>query len=291
MAKPVSKVIHLHPRPQHLMTVILLLAFCCTIRAQRSLSATEIIDPTDAVTLTFHKVTEGVESEALDLTNPALSFRTGNIVRVKYKASYESFVYIVNSSSSGGATLQYPRSVAQNVAIPANEVKAFSFRLTNREGVRDPVREELILIVSRTVIKTPSLNNVLEKSARLDQLNRDIARSGEPPSRSQIRQQEELEQQARLPNPPEELKNFDAQPISVDQKLKKQSKTKTFAKIACGVLAGWLGPVFRIGCAVAGLGAAEFVEDSTSNTIAATPSGQTDRLFLRLSFEHSSQRE
>jgi hypothetical protein len=95
------------------------------------------------------------KSEALNVTNPDLKFSTGDRAILSYKASVDSYIYIVNASPDG-TTLMFPPSEAANSLISANTVRDITFRL---EGT--PGREDFIVVVSRAKIDNPDLKALL----------------------------------------------------------------------------------------------------------------------------------
>jgi hypothetical protein len=243
----------------------------------------DYIDKNAAVKLTFHKVVNGQESAALDLTDPRLEFLTGDLVKVWYEAPFYSYVYIVNFSNAGGTKLQYPRRQEQNAVIPANNRKPFHFRLNNKENVPGTIYEDLIFIISRTKIENPTLNSLLNASESLDQLNTTIRQSGQAPSPQQVAQQRELAKRAELPAPPPAVLS----PAPQQQTTTTGKVLKVLGKIGCTALSMWLGGTLNVIC---GLFSADYVdvEEDSSYTIKASPAQATEKMFMRLTFQHEA---
>src|ERR1043165_807406 len=249
----------------------------CSTPARSQFTATELIEDDQSVSLTFHKVVNGTAGPALDLTNPSLKFYTGDLVRVVYKAPFDSYVYIVNASTSGGTTLQYPRRPEQNEKIAANQSKNFSFKLTNPEAVSGLVNEELVLVISRVKVDNPMLNDLLKNYSELDDLKKRIARAGSATA-EQKGKLKELETATKLPDPPREFRSqSNSTTIQKAQGSSKATKAaKVIGRIACNVASGWLGGLFRVACGTGIFGATEFEEDD-SNVVQASPQGNTER--------------
>src|ERR1051325_8765888 len=131
-----------------------------TVQGQ-GIQAAEFIEDNQAVDLSFHKVVNGKEGPALDLTDSNLKFATGDTIRVEYKAPFDSYIYIVNATTSGRTEVQYPRRQEQNLKIPANEQKGFSFRLTNPGGVSGVIKEDLVFVISPSQVNNPTFTELL----------------------------------------------------------------------------------------------------------------------------------
>lgn len=255
---------------------------------EQGMQAAEFIEEDQAVELTFHKIVDGKEGPALDLTDPNLKFLTGDVVRVEYKAPFDSFVYIVNATTSGRTELQFPRRSEQNVKIPANQTKGFSFRLTNRSGIAGPVKEDLVFVISPVQVNSPTLNELLANYAQLDQLNKEIQQKGRatPEQNQQVKQ---LESATKLKDAPAEFLVEAQEKISKKVEGNKVVKTaKVIGRIACTIASSWLGGLFKTACSGGIFGAAEFEEDD-GNVIHGSPETKTEKLFIRLSFQHEGK--
>ena len=224
---------------------------------------------------------------ALNTADPNLTFHTGDKAVLSYKASFDSYIYVVNVSADG-TTLFFPQNTASNTLIPANTVRDFTFHLAGAAG-----QEDFIAIVSRAKIDNPKLNNVISSPATQKKLPNPttplppIQTSSTPDSKS-------AQTQSPSTGP------------AVDSDKKKcglgcvlKTIGTTVGSIAATAFVPWLGPFFNVASAGASTSgtrvkSAVFESASDNNEIFAiadpNSKGGTDLkdslLVLRVSFNH-----
>lgn len=248
------------------------------------------VDSTNAISLSIHKrQADGSFSGALDLTDSGTKLYTGDRVRLTYRAPFESYVYIINFSNSGGTALVYPRRPELNSPIAANSEKSFLFDLTNRENVQGAVTEEAVVIVTRQRVDTPNLNDLLRNYSKHDELTKSArVRSLTEQEKRELR---DLAAKILLPRLPQsELISTVYQQVT-EKQSKKKIISSVIRKLGCGALSVWLGGLFGAGCnAVAGrLSAMEPVEDDISNVVYAKAGTTDEKMYMRLAFQHTAR--
>jgi len=103
-----------------------------------------------------------VVGETIDLSKGPPSFHTGDHLLLRYKASFNSHVYIINSAPTGESTLQFPSKEGEDVTVPLNAVREFQFVLSGAPG-----DEEFIIIVTRVKIDNEFLSQIVDRPDKL----------------------------------------------------------------------------------------------------------------------------
>jgi hypothetical protein len=119
----------------------------------------------DRISFSLHSVKANNEStriisNALDLSNPSLMFQTSERILFQYITSFDSYVYIINSSSNI-TSLQYPARNEDNIKIPRNTLREFQFLISGAPGT-----EEFIILVSRVLIENVNVRKLLNSIDR-----------------------------------------------------------------------------------------------------------------------------
>jgi hypothetical protein len=107
-----------------------------------------------------------VAGEALSANDIKSGFKSNEKVVIRVRSPYPYYIYIVNASDLDGIRLVQPfGDRAENRQFPSNDYDDFLFNFTKSNTTTS--REEFLILISKTKIESPKLDEILKNKGRL----------------------------------------------------------------------------------------------------------------------------